>query len=179
VTSIARRLKTKANNGTGSPIDLIVVDYLQIMPLGERIENSVAEITKISNAFKRLAKELEVPLIALSQLSKEGYRKGPSDEVKAPSLADLKGSGSIEADADAVLLLSRGSPASTQDSREPQLCKVRIEKNRSGPQGMVELIWRGEFTRFYDPSVKLTETKIASSEMLHPREKRFACQVAK
>ena len=130
------------------PLGLIVVDYIQIMKSGERAETNALELANITSSLKRIAKELNVPVIALSQLSREGYKKKEGQSV-VPQLGDLKGSGAIEADADVVLMLHKEND-DIQDSRAPMEAKLKIAKNRHGPQTTISLLWNGATTRFED-----------------------------
>lgn len=151
---------------------LIVVDYLQLMTAsaGKRPENRVHEISQISQGLKALAKEMEVPVLALSQLSRQVENR----EDKRPQLADLRESGSIEQDADMVMFVYRDEYYLRQRAPKPMnfnsdekyadalskwerdvqavagRAEVLIEKQRHGPTGMVELAFEGEFTRFAD-----------------------------
>ncbi|HSR70875.1 MAG TPA: replicative DNA helicase [Kiloniellales bacterium] len=162
----ARRLKRQ--NGLG----LIVVDYLQLMqaPAGMRSENRVQEVSEITRGLKAVAKELDVPMVALSQLSRQTEQR----DDKRPQLSDLRESGSIEQDADVVLFLyreeyylSRERPSQRVNEAsdrfnerraqyEDRLAKVRntaeviVAKQRHGPIGTVELAFHGEFTQFND-----------------------------
>ncbi len=131
-------------------LDLIVIDYLQLMTTGRRTDNRVQEISEITRSLKILAKELNVPIICLSQLSRDSEKR--ADHV--PQLSDLRDSGSIEQDADIVLFLYRenyydkegsgeASPTSDRNSAE---CVVA--KNRHGESRNVKLHWQGEFMRF-------------------------------
>ena len=126
-------------------LGLVVIDYLQLMSSGGRSENRVQEISKITRNLKIMAKELDVPVNLLSQLS----RAAESREGHRPMLSDLRDSGSIEQDADIVLFLCRES----YYEEEPEdLTKAQciVAKNRHGVTGDVELRWLGEFTRYED-----------------------------
>ncbi|MGD8700271.1 MAG: replicative DNA helicase, partial [Gemmatimonadales bacterium] len=138
----ARRLKAEVDLG------LIVVDYLQLMR-GPRSENRVQEISAISGALKAVAKELSVPVIALSQLSRAPEQRAQH----RPQLSDLRESGAIEQDADLVLFLyrpevyAREDPGLDAESVEGQ-AELIVGKQRNGPTGKVDLFFRKEFTRF-------------------------------
>ena len=139
----ARRLKAK-HNGLG----LIVIDYLQLMS-GNNSESRQLEISEISRNLKILARELEVPVIALSQLS----RKLEERSDKRPQLSDLRESGAIEQDADVVLFLHRPEVYRNEKGEgvghdEKGLAEVIIAKHRQGPTGTVKLVFFGESTRF-------------------------------
>jgi replicative DNA helicase len=141
-----RRLK--AEHG----LSLVIVDYLQLMRGSKKTENRVNEISEIARACKRMAKELEVPVIALSQLS----RSVESREDKRPQLSDLRESGSIEAEADMVLLLHRKSyyDAKAQNRKEVenydevQVADIIVAKNRNGPTRTVKLGFQPSFSRY-------------------------------
>ena len=147
----ARRLSAEVDLG------LIVVDYLQLMR-GPRAENRVQEITAISGALKAVAKELNVPLIALSQLS-----RAPEQRTEhRPQLADLRESGAIEQDADLVLFIFRPEMYSREasDTEGESLegkAELIISKQRNGPTGMINLFFRKEFTRFESVSRRASE----------------------
>lgn len=124
-------------------VDLVVIDYLQLMSSGRRIENRVQEVSEITRGLKILAKELNVPVITLSQLS-----RGPdSRSDHRPMLSDLRESGSIEQDADMVLFLYRDEYYD-RDSEDHGIAECIIAKNRHGETDSVKLRWNGEFTRF-------------------------------
>ena len=133
----ARRLKAKAGQ-----IGLIVVDYLQLMS-GTGAENRQLEISEISRGLKILARELECPIVALSQLS----RGLESRQDKRPMLADLRESGSIEQDADVVMFVYRDE-VYNMDTPDKAIAEIIIGKHRSGPTGMVRLVFLKEYTKF-------------------------------
>ena len=133
----ARRLQ--AEHG----LDLIIVDYLQLItPLGYR-DNIVQQITEISRSLKALARELDVPLIAVSQLSRATEQRSP----RIPRLADLRESGSLEQDADVVLLIYREDLDIKQSERK-NLADIIIAKHRNGPIGQVELYFNQDWVSF-------------------------------
>ncbi|WP_294534737.1 replicative DNA helicase [uncultured Rhodoblastus sp.] len=157
LTARARRLKRQRG------LDLLVVDYLQLLSGSKsRSENRVQELTEITTGMKALAKELNVPIVALSQLS----RQVESRDDKRPQLSDLRESGSIEQDADVVIFVyreeyylnSKKPPEGTAEFQEWQQkaalahgrAEVIIGKQRHGPTGTVELAFEGEYTRFSD-----------------------------
>ncbi len=141
-----RRLKMEEG------LDLVIVDYLQLMTTGERIENRVQEISQISRGLKVIAKELDVPVLALSQLSR-ALEQRPD---KRPKLSDLRESGAIEQDADIVMFLYRDY-VYNKETENPNLAEVIVSKHRNGPIGVVNLIWKDEYTRFFDVSNKAYE----------------------
>lgn len=145
VASKARRLKVEKG------LELLVVDYLQLMQAGGRFENRNLEISAITRAFKQLAKELDIPIIVLSQLSRAVEKRGSDHR---PVLSDLRESGSIEQDADLVAFIYRDEIYNKDDPSVRGLAELIISKHRNGETGMVQLVFKGETTRFhsYDPS---------------------------
>ena len=124
-------------------LGLVVIDYLQLMTTGRRNDNRVQEVAEITRGLKIMAKELDVPVITLSQLS-----RGPdSRSDHRPMLSDLRESGSIEQDADIVLFLYRDEYYDP-NSEDKGLAECIVSKNRHGETGTVKLCWDGEFTRF-------------------------------
>lgn len=137
-----RRLKAEKG------LDLVVIDYLQLMTLEGRTENRQQEITAISRYLKQLAREMDCPVLVLSQLSRAPEQR--SDH--RPILSDLRESGSIEQDADIVMFLYRDEYYFPDTTEKPNICEVNIAKQRSGPTGTIELTWLGKYTRFVDKS---------------------------
>jgi len=129
------------------PIDLIVVDYLQMMTMGVSIENRVQEVSTISRYLKQLAREMKCPVICLSQLSRAVEQRQGSHK---PILSDLRESGAIEQDADMVLFLYREDYYKEKDAEPSNTCDIIIAKNRNGETGVVELTWLPKFTKFAD-----------------------------
>ncbi len=124
-------------------LGLVVIDYLQLMTTNRRDGNRVNEISEITRNLKIMAKELNVPVVTLSQLS-----RGPEQRTdKRPMLSDLRESGSIEQDADIVLFLYRNAYYDKSDDR-PNACECIIAKNRHGETSTVGINWDGQFTRF-------------------------------
>ena len=136
--SVARRLKSEKKLG------LIIVDYLQLMiPVETRKSDSmVAQVTENSRALKQLARELEVPVLCLSQLSRAVEQRGGK-----PRLSDLRDSGSIEQDADVVMFIHRDDKIN-EHSERPNIAEIMIEKHRNGPTGRAELYFDAERTSF-------------------------------
>jgi replicative DNA helicase len=123
-------------------ISLIVVDYLQLINPGRRYDSRVQEVGIISQALKNLARELKVPVLSLSQLSRAVEHRGGD---KRPQLADLRESGSIEQDADVVMFLYR-----PEDEMTPTVnYKLLIAKHRNGAVGEIDLLFRGDRIKFY------------------------------
>ncbi|MBQ1334427.1 MAG: replicative DNA helicase [Clostridia bacterium] len=125
-------------------LGLVVIDYLQLMRSGAKpSENRVQEVSEISRSLKIMARELSVPVICLSQLSRAP--EGRTD--KRPQLSDLRESGSIEQDSDMVLMLFR-EDYYNKETEKQNVCEVIVTKNRHGETGKVELSWDGRYTRF-------------------------------
>jgi replicative DNA helicase len=143
--SKARRLK--AQNELG----LIIVDYLQLMRAPEKAENRVQEISEISRSLKALARELETPVVALSQLSRATEQRGGD---RRPILSDLRESGAIEQDADLVIFIHRPEmykpPEEARAEGLEGKAEVIVCKQRNGHTGTVELYFHKAFTRFDD-----------------------------
>lgn len=124
-------------------LGLVVIDYLQLMSSGRRIDNRVQEVSEITRSLKIMSKELNVPIITLSQLS-----RGPdSRSDHRPMLSDLRESGSIEQDADIVMFLYRDAYYE-RDTAAQNIAECIVAKNRHGETDTVELGWEGQFTRF-------------------------------
>mgnify|MGYP003482407153 FL=1 len=137
--SRARRLARQF----GGKLGLIVIDYLQLMSSSKDSDNRTTEISEISRSIKALAKELKVPVIALSQLS----RKVEERTDKRPLLSDLRESGAIEQDADIILMMYREEYYKS-DTQEKGVAEVIIGKHRNGPTGTVKLTFLNEYTKF-------------------------------
>ena len=128
-------------------VGLIVIDYLQLMTTGQRSENRVQEISSITRNLKIMAKELNVPIIALSQLSRAVEKQGNNSSHR-PQLSDLRDSGSIEQDADVVLFLYRDAYYDNGEEADATTAECIVAKNRHGEVGKVDLGWDGAHTRF-------------------------------
>ena len=131
-------------------VDCVIIDYLQLMKSGTRVESRVQEVSEITRNLKLMAKDLNIPVIVLAQLARGTEARGKSHR---PQLSDLRESGSIEQDADIVLMLYREdyySDGSEEQEMEKEVDKVDIivSKNRHGPTETVTLGWNGEFTLF-------------------------------
>ena len=135
--AMARRLKSQ--HGLG----LVVVDYLQLMESSKKTDNRVQEVSEFSGSLKALAKELDVPVLALSQMSRLVEQR-PN---QLPRLSDLRESGSIEQDADVVMFIYREDKIK-KDSNRQNIAEILIEKHRNGPTGKVELFFDAEHVRF-------------------------------
>jgi replicative DNA helicase len=133
-------------------LSLIVIDYLQLMQSSGRTESRQQEISEISRSLKILAKELDVPVIALSQLS----RASESRSDKRPMLSDLRESGAIEQDADMVMFLYRDDYYN-KDSDEKNIAECIVAKHRNGETGTFKLGWKGEYTKFSNLEYALKE----------------------
>ena len=126
-------------------LDLVIIDYLQLMSASARSrnENRQQEISEISRSLKTLARELEIPVVALSQLSRAVEKR----DSKRPLLSDLRESGAIEQDADVVMFLYRDDYYN-KDSEEPNTAEVILAKQRNGPTGTIKLTWLPNYTMF-------------------------------
>ncbi len=142
ITPLELRAKARrimAEHGLG----LIIVDYLQLMRIADRVERREQEISEISRSLKNIAKELNIPVIALSQLN----RKVEERHDKRPQLSDLRESGAIEQDADVIMFLYRDE-VYNKDTREKGVVEVLIRKQRNGPTGDIKLGFISSYTRF-------------------------------
>ena len=126
-------------------LDLVVVDYLQLMQVPGTAENRATEISEISRSLKAMAKELKIPVVALSQLN----RSLESRQDKRPLMSDLRESGAIEQDADVIIFIYRDE-VYDPDSVDKGMAEIILSKQRNGPIGKVKLAFRGQYTRFDD-----------------------------
>ena len=137
-----RRLKAEKG------LDLVIVDYLQLMSIEGKTEGRQQEVSTLSRMLKQLAREMECPVIVLSQLSRAVEQR--TDH--RPQLSDLRESGAIEQDADIVMFLSRDEYYNPETTEKPNTCEVIIAKQRNGPTGSIDLAWLGKYTKFADRS---------------------------
>jgi replicative DNA helicase len=137
-----RRLSSRLNTEGGLPLALVVIDYLQLM-IGNSRENRQQEIAEISRGLKVLARDLDVPVLAIAQLS----RAVESRHDKRPMLSDLRDSGAIEQDADMVMFLYRDEYYNP-DSDDKGIAEVIVGKHRNGPTGKTQLAWLEQYTKF-------------------------------
>jgi len=135
--AMARRLQSEHG------LDLIIVDYLQLMQPRSGIDNMVQQVTEISRALKALARELNVPVLALSQLSRAVEQRSP----QIPRLSDLRESGSLEQDSDVVMFIYR-EDRDKQDSEKKNIAEIHVAKHRNGPLGKVSLYFDESVTSF-------------------------------
>lgn len=126
-------------------IHLIIVDYLQLADSGRRFDNRVTEVSFVSQGLKNLARELKIPVLAISQLSRAVEQRG----TKKPQLADLRESGAIEQDADVVMFLYHEEESEDLLDQNKRLVKLYIAKHRNGPTGEIDLMFRGDRIKFY------------------------------
>ena len=138
IRSKARRIQKQ--HGLG----LLVIDYLQLMTSGKKVENRQVEVSEFSRQIKLLAKELQVPIVAISQLNRGSEQRTD----KTPQLSDLRESGSIEQDADIVMLLNRPDAHGHGESDRPGEADIIVAKNRSGPVNRVAVSFQGHYSRF-------------------------------
>jgi replicative DNA helicase len=139
----ARRLQSQHG------LDIVIVDYLQLMRASGRSDNRQQEITEISRGLKALAKELSVPVMALSQLSRAVVQRGGD---KRPMLSDLRESGALEQDADVVMFINRPEMYDDTDMEQEGVAEIIVGKQRNGPTGSFKLTFVKDYTRFENPA---------------------------
>jgi len=144
LSTLELRARCRRFKSRKSDVGMIVVDYLQLMHLSRPTESKQQEVAEISRALKGIARELDVPILALSQLSRAVEMR----QDKRPQLSDLRDSGAIEQDADLVILLFRPGYYSTNPEEEDNIAEAIIAKHRNGPTGTVPLVFIREYTRF-------------------------------
>jgi replicative DNA helicase len=157
ITELSTRARRLANDlkSKQTPLALIVIDYLQLMRGTKNNQDRQNEISEISRALKGLARNLKVPVIALSQLSRQTEQSGRKGNK--PQLSDLRDSGAIEQDADVVQFIYREGYYDKDDPDKEKLATLMIAKQRNGPLGDVDLIFEGKFTRFYDSAPRIKD----------------------
>jgi replicative DNA helicase len=141
IRSKARRLKSREHD-----LGLIVVDYLQLMTSGSSVENRVQEVSQISRSLKVLARDLDVPIVAMSQLSRAVEQR----HDKRPILSDLRESGSIEQDADLVMFIYRDEYYNPEETDAQGIAEVHLAKHRNGPTDTVKLSFLKRYAKFAD-----------------------------
>lgn len=125
-------------------LDLVLIDYLQLMQAERTTNNRVMEISEISRGLKGLARELDVPVLAAAQLSRAVEQR----QDKRPLLSDLRDSGSIEQDADIVMFIYRDEYYNPETTERPNIAEVNVAKHRNGPTGTIDLYWHGKLATF-------------------------------
>lgn len=136
----ARRLKSQHG------LDIIMIDYLQIMDLKQKVESRERAVSEISRTLKAIAKELQIPVVALAQLNRGVEGRGD----KRPMLSDLRESGSIEQDADVIMMIFREGYYDRENTEAQEEAEIIIGKQRNGPTGTVKLKWESKYGRFSD-----------------------------
>ena len=135
----ARRMKQKFD------LKLVIIDYMQLMTSGKKVESRQLEVSEFSRQIKLLAKELEIPVVALSQLN-----RGPEQRTdRKPMMSDLRESGSLEQDADVVILLHREDVYDKESPRAGE-ADIIVAKHRNGPTRTVPVVFQGHYSRFVD-----------------------------
>jgi len=139
-------MRTKARKlMVDKKIHLLIVDYLQLADSGKKMESRVQEVSFVSQGLKNLARELKIPVLAVSQLSRAVEQRG----TRKPQLSDLRESGSIEQDSDVVMFLYQEEDSEDLLDQNKRLVKLYIAKHRNGPTGEIDLMFRGDRVRFY------------------------------
>jgi len=150
-------------------LDFVMVDYLQLMSSGTRTDNRQTEVSEISRKLKVLAKELNVPVLVLSQLSRAVESRKGKD--RRPILSDLRESGAIEQDADIVMFIHKPEDENNEEntSRKDCVMELSLAKHRNGPLGDIQLFWKGEITTFFNFD---GDSKMAGLEKSMPKVKK-------
>jgi replicative DNA helicase len=130
-------------------LDLVLVDYLQLMSGGKNTENRVQEVSFISRNMKILARELNIPVLAAAQLSRAIEQRAD----KEPQLSDLRESGSLEQDADVVMFIHRAELL-TNEKIKQHLAQIKVAKHRNGPVGNIELVFRENLAKFENAATR-------------------------
>ena len=152
----ARKLAMKLEK-KGTPLSLIIIDYLQLIKdsgSGRKFESKQIETAEISRSLKALARDLKIPVIALSQLSRQTEQRGKD---KRPMLSDLRDSGAIEQDADVVAFVHRDGYYDKDDPDKKNHAEIIISKQRNGATGTIQLVYEGEYTKFYNKAPSMEE----------------------
>lgn len=145
IRSASRRLAAELKS-QGRELGMVMVDYLQLIRGSGRVENRQQEVSEISRGLKFLARDLDVPVVALAQLSRRSEEKGRGDDL--PQLSHLRESGALEQDADLILFIHRESQYKRNDPTLENKAKIIIAKNRQGPTGVIDVAFIGELTKF-------------------------------
>ena len=164
ITTVQMKAKLRRMKNLG----LVIIDYLQLMNSSRRIDNRVNEISEITRQLKLMAKELNVPVITLSQLS----RSVESRTDKRPVLSDLRESGSIEQDADIVMFLYRDGYYNKEKCPDPTLAECIVAKNRHGETGTVNLRWNGQYTLF----LSADRRPVSAADWCYPDQEQYNLQ---
>jgi replicative DNA helicase len=143
VTALEIRAKCRRLKAETKGLGLVIIDYIQLMQGRKQTDNRVQEVSEISRSLKQLAREIGVPVIALSQLS----RAVEARQNKRPMLSDLRESGSIEQDADIVMFIYRDDYYNQESDRRGE-AEIIIAKQRNGPVGTVDLLYQSSITKF-------------------------------
>lgn len=130
-------------------LDLVILDYMQLMSSGSKNENRVQEVSYISRTMKVLARELNVPVLAAAQLSRAVEQRADKD----PQLSDLRESGSLEQDADVVMFIHRPEMYE-KDTLRQNIAQIKVAKHRNGPTGTVEMVFRGNLAKFENAATR-------------------------
>ncbi len=167
----ARRLHAKERSNGSKGLGLIIIDYIQLMRPSEERASRVEQVSQISRGLKILARELDVPVIGLSQLSRAPEQR--QGDHKRPILSDLRESGQIEADSDVVAFIYRDEYYNPE-SEDRGIAEILVRKNRNGPVGKVELVFREEFASF----MNLSKRDRDRHTVPHPGEEPLSTDVA-